>query len=140
MKLLLRWLITAVALAVAMSVVPGIHVGGDRPWLTIAGMAILLGLVNAFLRPLLKLLSCPLIIVTLGLFLLVINAVSLWLAAWLAGKLGVPFTIDTFGHAFLAGLVISVVSFILSMFLIDERERVDHLTGPVGSPWKALPV
>jgi putative membrane protein len=123
MKLLLRWLITAVALAVAMSVVKGIHVGGDRPWLTIAVVAILLGLVNAFVRPLLKLLSCPLIIVTLGLFLLVINAVSLWLAAWLAGLLGVAFSIDTFGSAFLGGLIISVVSFVLSLFLIDERER-----------------
>lgn len=123
MKLLMRWLITAIALAVALNVVKGIHVGGNQPWLTIAAMAILLGLVNAFVRPLLKLLSCPLIVVTLGLFLLVINAVSLWLAAWLAGKLGVPFTIDNFGHAFLAGLVISVVSFILSLFLIDDRER-----------------
>ena len=123
MKLLLRWLITAVALAVAVKVVPGIHVEGDRAWLTVAAMAIILGLVNAFVRPLLKLLSCPLILLTLGLFLLVINAVSLWLAAKAAGWLGVPFTIDTFWHAFLGGLIISVVSFILSLFLIDDRER-----------------
>jgi len=123
MKLLLRWLITAVALGVAVAIVPGIRVESDRAWLTVAAMAIILGLVNAFIRPLLKLLSCPLILLTLGLFLLVINAVSLWLAAKAAGLLGVPFSIDTFWHAFLGGLIISVVSFILSLFLIDDRER-----------------
>jgi putative membrane protein len=123
MKLLLRWLITAVALGVAVAVVPGIRVESDRAWLTVAAMAIILGLVNAFVRPLLKLLSCPLILLTLGLFLLVINAVSLWLAAKAAGPLGVPFYVDGFWPAFLGGLIISVVSFILSMFLIDDRER-----------------
>jgi len=123
MKLLLRWLITAVALGVAVAIVPGIRVESDRAWLTVAAMAIILGLVNAFVRPLLKLLSCPLILLTLGLVLLVINAVSLWLAAKAAALLGVPFTIDTFWHAFLGRLIISVVSFILSHFLIDDRER-----------------
>ena len=124
MKLLLRWLITAVALAVAVAVVPGIRVESDRAWLTVAAMAIILGLVNAFVRPLLKLLSCPLILLTLGLFLLVINALTLWLAAQLAsGVLNVPFYVDGFWPAFLGGLIISIVSFILSMFLIDDRER-----------------
>jgi putative membrane protein len=123
MKLLLRWLITAVALGVAVAIVPGIRVESDRAWLTVAAMAIILGLVNAFVRPLLKLLSCPLILLTLGLFLLVINAVSLWLAAKAAALLGVPFYVDGFWPAFLGGLIISVVSFILSLFLIDDRER-----------------
>ena len=124
MKLLLRWLITAVALAAAVAVVPGIRVESDRAWLTVAAMAIILGLVNAVVRPILKLLSCPLILLTLGLFLLVINALTLWLASRLAsGVLSVPFYVDGFRPAFLGGLIISVVSFILSLFLIDERER-----------------
>jgi putative membrane protein len=123
MKLLLRWLITALALGAAVALVPGIRVESDRAWLTVAVMAVLLGLVNAFVRPLLKLLSCPLILLTLGLFLLVINAVTLWLSAQLAAALGVPFFVDGFWPAFLGGLIISVVSFLLSMFLIDDRER-----------------
>lgn len=123
MKLLLRWLITAVALAAAVAVVPGIRVESGA-WLTVAAMAIILGLVNAVVRPILKLLSCPLILLTLGLFLLVINALTLWLASRLAsGLLGVPFYVDGFWPAFLGGLIISVVSFILSLFLIDDRER-----------------
>jgi putative membrane protein len=123
MKLLLRWLITALALGAAVALVPGIRVESDRAWLTVAVMAVILGLVNAFVRPLLKLLSCPLILLTLGLFLLVINAVTLWLAAQLAAALGVSFYVDGFWPAFLGGLIISVVSFLLSMFLIDDRER-----------------
>jgi putative membrane protein len=124
MKLLLRWLITAVALGVAVAIVPGIRVESDRAWLTVAAMAIILGLVNALVRPFLKLLSCPLILLTLGLFLLVINALTLWLASRLAsGVLSVPFYVDGFWPAFLGGLIISVVSFILSLFLIDDRER-----------------
>ena len=123
MKLLLRWLITALALGAAVALVPGIRVESDRAWLTVAVMAVILGLVNAFVRPLLKLLSCPLILVTLGLFLLVINAVTLWLAALLAAALSIPFYVDGFWPAFLGGLIISVVSFLLSMFLIDDRER-----------------
>ena len=124
MKLLLRWLITAVALAVAVAVVPGIRVESDRAWLTVAAMAIILGFVNALVRPFLKLLSCPLILLTLGLFLLVINALTLWLASRLAsGVLSVPFYVDGFWPALLGGLIISVVSFILSLFLIDDRER-----------------
>jgi putative membrane protein len=123
MKLLLRWLITALALGAAVAVVPGIRVESDSAWLTVAVMAVILGLVNAFVRPLLKLLSCPLILLTLGLFLLVINAVTLWLAAQLAGVLSIPFYVDGFWPAFLGGLIISIVSFLLSMFLIDDRER-----------------
>ncbi|HET7011509.1 MAG TPA: phage holin family protein [Anaerolineales bacterium] len=123
MKLLLRWLITALALGAAVLLVPGIRVESDRAWLTVAAMAIILGLVNAFVRPLLKLLSCPLILVTMGLFLLVVNAFTLWLASAIAAAIGVPFFVDGFWPAFVGGLVISVVSFLLSMFLIDDRER-----------------
>jgi putative membrane protein len=79
MKLIVRWLISALALFVAALVVPGITVSGNA-WIAYAVMAVVLGLVNAIIRPLLKLLTCPLIILTLGLFTLVINALMLPLA------------------------------------------------------------
>src|SRR5579864_9160501 len=80
MKLLIRWIITGFSLFVAAWIVPGIRVTGDG-WTVFAVMAVILGLVNAIVRPVLKLLSCPLIIVTLGLFVLVINGITLWLAS-----------------------------------------------------------
>ena len=87
---------------------------------------ILFGLVNAIIRPLLKLLTCPLIVLTLGLFTLVINALMLWLASVLAGWLGVGFHVADFTSAFFGGLVISVVSFVLSLVLIDDDRRRDR--------------
>src|SRR5262252_5977168 len=83
MQLLIRWAIMIVALVVAAWLVPGIQVSSNA-FSAFAAMAILLGLVNAVLRPILKLLSCPLILLTLGLFVLVINAFTLWLASQIA--------------------------------------------------------
>jgi putative membrane protein len=85
MKLLIRWAITSFALYVAAWIVPGIRVE-ENGWVAFGVMAIILGLVNAIVRPMLKLLSCPLIIVTLGLFVLVINGITLWLAKSRATK------------------------------------------------------
>lgn len=118
MRLLIRWLVTAIALGVAVAIVPGIHVDGDGP-LYVLGTAVILGLVNAVVRPILRFLSCPLVLLTLGLFLLVINAFTLWLAAQIAGALGIPFTIDGFWPALLGGLVVSVVSWALNLLLPD---------------------
>jgi putative membrane protein len=118
--LLLRWIINAIALAVAATFVSGIHVDGG--WLVLALVALIFGLVNALIRPLVTLLTCPLIILTLGLFTLVINAVMLLLASWIAGLLGIGFTVDGFWPAFWGGLVISIVSFVLSMVVHEERE------------------
>jgi len=118
--LLLRWIINAVALAVAATFVSGIHVDGG--WLVLALVALIFGLVNALIRPLVALLTCPLIILTLGLFTLVINAAMLLLASWIAGLLGIGFTVDGFWPAFWGGLVISIVSFVLSMVVHEERE------------------
>jgi len=122
-KLLLRWLITSVALFVAALIVPGIRVEGNA-WIVYAVMAIVLGLVNAVVRPILKLLSCPLIILTLGLFVLVINGLTLWLSSLIAVNwLGVGFYVDTFWAALLGALIVSIVSVVLSALLIDKRER-----------------
>ena len=120
MNLLLRWLITSLSLFAAAEIVPGIHVGRGA-WTAFAGMAIILGLVNAFVRPLLALLSCPLIILTLGLFTLVINGLSLWLASAIAVDwFHVSFHVDGFMAAFLGALIVSIVSVILTALLRDE--------------------
>jgi putative membrane protein len=113
--LLLRWIINAIALAVAATFVSGIHVDGG--WLVLALVALIFGLVNALIRPVVALLTCPLIILTLGLFTLVINAAMLLFASWIAGLLGIGFTVDGFWPAFWGGLVISIVSFVLSIIV-----------------------
>src|SRR4051812_49821904 len=87
MRLLIRWIITSFSLFVAAWVVPGIRVESGG-WTGFAVMAVILGLVNATVRPLLKLLSCPLIVVTLRLFVVVINGIALWVASAVAGVLG----------------------------------------------------
>jgi putative membrane protein len=80
--------------------------------------------VNAFIRPLLTLLSCPFVLLTLGLFMLVINALCLWLASWLATALfGAGFNVDGFWPAFWGSIVVSIVSFLLSLFLPDDDEE-----------------
>src|SRR3989442_7818 len=100
MKLLIRWIITSVSLFVAAWLVPGIRVERDG-MIPFAAMAIVLGLVNAVVRPLLKLLSCPLIIFTSGLFVLVINGITLWLASAIAVSwFHVGFYVDGFWPAF----------------------------------------
>ncbi len=120
MKLLLRWIITTLSLFVAAELVPGIRVGHDA-WAAFAVMAIILGLVNAIIRPILKLLSCPLIILTLGLFSLVINGVTLWLASAIAVDwFHVGFYVDGFLPAFLGAIIVSLVSVVLTAILRDE--------------------
>ncbi len=123
MKLLIRWIITSLSLAVAAWLVPGIHVDGPSGWLTLAIMALVLGFVNAIIRPVLKLLSCGLIILTLGLFTLVVNALSFWLAAAISsGLFGTGFSVDSFWAALWGSIIVSVVSFCLSIFVSDKDE------------------
>jgi len=120
-KLVIRWLINFLALFAAAWLVPGISVDGGGGWTVFAVMALILGLVNAVLRPLLKLLTCPLILLTLGLFTLVINGFTLWLSSWVAVNwFDVGFYVDGFWAAFLGALVVSIVSLILSAIMIDK--------------------
>lgn len=120
-RVLLRWLINALAIYVASKVVPGIYVRDE--W-AIVVVALILGLVNAFIRPLLKFFTCPLIILTLGLFIFVINAAMLVLTAWVAGQLGIGFEVAGFWAAFLGALVISLVSLALTLLIRgEEREK-----------------
>lgn len=121
-RLLLRWGITALAIAAAAYVLPGITVTGDGLTVVLV-MAVILGLVNATVRPALVFLSCPLIILTLGLLLPVINGVTLWLASWLAQQFGIGFVVADFWSGFFGALIISLVSGVLSVFVPDDRER-----------------
>jgi putative membrane protein len=122
-KLLLRWLISALAVIAAVWIVPGIDASGSG-WLGVAAMAAVLGLVNATIRPILKLLTLPITAMTLGLFLLVINGFTLWLAARITDRVfDADFVVDGFFHAILGGIIVSVVSLILNKILIDEDEK-----------------
>ena len=121
MRVLLRWLINAIAVWVAIQIVPGIHAEGG--WAVITAVALILGLANAMIKPLLTILSCPLLILTLGLFTLVINAAVLMITSWAAGLLGLNFAVSGFWAAFWGGIVISIVSVILSVFLADDKGR-----------------
>lgn len=121
-KLLLRWLINAAAVYVAIATISGISAEGG--WTAYLLMALVLGMVNALIAPVIKMLTCPLIILTLGLFTLVINGLMLWLASVLASVLGIAFYVEGFGAAFWGALVISLVSFVLSVLTgVNRKER-----------------
>lgn len=120
-KLLIRWFIVAVSLGVAVWLIPGITVQDNKAWIAVAVMAIVLGLVNAIIRPILALLSCGLIVVTMGLFMLVINAFTLWLSSWISVNfLNIGFYVNGFLPALFGGIIVSIVSFVLSMLLKDD--------------------
>ena len=118
MRFLLRLLINAAALWVAVKLIPGITYSSDD-WLPFFAVAIIFGVVNAFIRPVVKLLSLPVIILTLGLFALVVNGLMLWLTSGLSGVLGLHFHVDGCWTAILGALVVSIVSALLSMFLAE---------------------
>jgi putative membrane protein len=122
MYFLLRLLINAAALWVAIQVVGGIDHRGS--WWSLLLVALLFGALNTGVRPLLKLLSIPLLIVTLGLFIFVINAVMLMLTGWVSGLLDLGFYVDGFWSAFLGGLVVSIVSLLLSLFTGARKVKV----------------
>ena len=112
---LTRWIISALALLVAIKIVPQVRFDGSVGEFII--LAALFGLVNAFLRPILRLLSCPLVLLTLGLFIFVINAILLAITAALAQAIHISFFVDGFGGALLGSIVISIVSILASMFI-----------------------
>lgn len=119
---LVRWLVTTIAVLAAIVVVPGIEAGGGI--ISLLGASLFLGIANALARPVLLLLSLPLILLTLGLFILVINALLLWGVAGI-----VPgFMVEGFGSALLGALIISLVSWIMSAFFRDSSGKIQILT------------
>ncbi|HYS53186.1 MAG TPA: phage holin family protein [Thermoanaerobaculia bacterium] len=117
---LLRWLLNTLALFVVVQVVPGFHAGS---WMTLAIAALVLGLMNAIIRPILFVLTLPLTILTIGLFLIVLNGIMLELTAWL-----VPgFRIDSFGWACVGAIVLGLISLITHRIgRRDEAPRRDR--------------
>lgn len=119
-KFILRWAINAIALYLAVLILPGIDLRSDL--VSILWLALIFGLVNALFRPLIQILTCPLIILTLGLFTLVINTFLFWLTSVIGNSFGFGLTISNpvWWNAFLGGLVVSIVSVVMTLILKDE--------------------
>lgn len=122
MNFIARWLATAVAVAAAAWIVPGIDiVGGDNAWIIIAVFALVLSLVDIGLKPVLQTLSLPLTFLTFGIFYLIVNTLLLYIASWLTdGLFGMGLHIATFGSAFVASIVISIVSSLVNSLIGDK--------------------
>lgn len=118
---LIRWLVTTIAVFAAEKILPGIHCNSAGALL---GASLLLGIVNAFVRPILLLLSIPFIIVTMGFFILVVNALMLMLVAQIVPS----FSVDGFWNAFFGSIVISLVSWILSSFFRTSDGKIHTIT------------
>lgn len=120
-SLILHWLLNAAALWVAAWLVPGLDFRGTVVQLLL--VAAVFGLVNSLIRPILTVLTCPLIVVTLGLFTLVINGLMLLLTGALSERWGLGFAVSGFWAAFFGGLVVGMVSAVLSVMLPGKREE-----------------
>jgi putative membrane protein len=120
---LVKTLANAVALGVAIWLVGNITLTGTSTWhkaLSLLLVALVFGVVNWLVKPVVKLLSLPLFILTLGLFTLVVNALMLLLTSWLSGQLNLNFHVQGFWAAFIGGVIISIVSWALHVILPDE--------------------
>ena len=124
MRLLAVWIINAAALFLVGYLISGVHLGSFGSAMI---AALVLGLVNALIRPILVILTLPVTLLTLGLFIFVINAAMLMLTSWLAGQLGVAFHIDRFWPTAVVGATtVSVVSWILGLIIDPDDERSDY--------------
>jgi putative membrane protein len=115
----------AAALAVAIWLLKGITLSGDntpRKALTLVLVALVFGVVNFVVKPIVKLLSLPLFILTLGLFTLVVNALMLMLTSFVAGKLHLAFHVSGFGAAFIGGVIVSIVAWAMHVILPDDKD------------------
>ena len=126
-KLLIRLAINAVALYAAVAIMQGRGITPQSDnWLNFIWLALIFGLVNAIIRPILVVMSCPLLILTLGLGTLIINTLMFVLSGWIGTQFEVGFQVDNFLAAFLGALIVSVVSFILTGFFkgdLDDKKR-----------------
>lgn len=124
-RLLVRWIINAVALYAAIYLVPGIRQPEGDTWVSLIWLALIFGLVNAIIRPITTILALPLIVLSLGIFLLVLNTLLFALTGWIGNQFGVGFILEEpwFVNAFLGSLVTGAVSMLLSLLLRDESHR-----------------
>ena len=119
MPFLIKLLVNMAALWVATRLVPGVTYGGGA--LGLLGVALIFGVINVVLRPIMKLVTCPIILLTLGLFTFVVNGLMLWLTSSLSGGLGLAFHVAGFWAAFWGALVVSFVSVLLSFLFHDWK-------------------
>ncbi len=127
-RFILQLAINIIAILTAVTLVPGLDLSG--PWWGLALVAFLFGVINTGIRPLLLLLALPFVILTLGFFMLLINAAMLYLTSWLAEGFGITFAIESPLSAILGALVISFVSTGLSILSGDNRVRFQIMRGP----------
>jgi putative membrane protein len=123
-RFLLWVLVNALALAAAAWIMGGITVSADTTGgrvVTLVVVAVVFGLVNAIVRPIVKLLSLPLILLTLGLMIFVVNALMLMLTSWVSGKLDLGFHVDGFWTALGGAFIITVATWLLELVLRDDR-------------------
>ena len=126
MRLLLRLLANAAALAVATFLLSGISLTAttlEGKILTFLVVGAVFGILNAIIKPIFQLVTIPLVLLTLGLFLIVINACMLLLTSWLAGLFGLGWSVDGFWTAVLGAIIVSIVSFLLNVFIPDREDK-----------------
>jgi putative membrane protein len=129
MRFLLRVLVSAAALGVATWAVPGIELEAASGWSrlgTLLAVALIFGVINATLKPLIKIVGCAFYILTFGLIALVVNGLLLWLTSWIAGKLSLPFHVTGFWPAFWGAIIIGLVSWLLGLLIGDKRRNDDE--------------
>ena len=129
MRLVLRLLANAAALAVATFLLSGITLTAPTTQgrvVTLLVVALIFGLVNALVKPIFTLVTVPLLLLTLGLFLLVINALMLLLTSWVSSRVDLGWSVEGFGTGVLGALIVSVVSFFLNAFVPDRRRSSDR--------------
>jgi putative membrane protein len=129
MWFLVRTAVTAIALWIATIVVGGIHVSGSSAigdFFTLIAVAIIFGLVNAILKPIIKVFGCLFYILTLGLIAFVVNALLFLLVDWLAGLLDLPFSVDGFWSAFWGAIIVGVVSWAINLVVLDPDRPVQR--------------
>ena len=125
MKILIKVIITAVAVWVATLLIPGIHLNTHSTTGkigTLVAVALIFGIINAILKPIAKTIGCLAYAVTLGLISIVVNGLLFWLASYIAGKLGVPFHITGFIPAVLGALLVGIVGWLLSL-IVDRDDK-----------------
>ena len=123
MRFLLRVLVSAAALGVATWAVPGITLPAASGWSkagTLLAVAVIFGVINAVLKPLIKVIGCAFYVLTLGLVALVVNGLLLWLASYVAGRLDLPFHVTGFVAAVEGALIVGVVTWLLLLLLGDD--------------------
>lgn len=126
MATLVRIAVVAVALWISTLLVPGIEVTAASPAVrigTLVGVAVVFGVVNAVVKPVVKLLGCAFYVLTLGLFALVVNALLFLLVGYLAAALRLPFVVDGFVPAFFGAIVVGIVSFVLHVVIPDRIDQ-----------------